>query len=94
MGPSKVVQAPGQLRWEIGKMEVFVFRNKCGTLPGRRTAITSVLKNRGWSSRTHTQSADNSKASYTVCETVNLTNFEQERSSWTKFGATRGEVDA
>jgi hypothetical protein len=25
---------------------------------------------------------------------VPVTNFEQERSSWTKFGATRGEVDA
>jgi hypothetical protein len=23
-----------------------------------------------------------------------VTNFEQEQSSWTKFGATRGEVDA
>jgi hypothetical protein len=23
-----------------------------------------------------------------------VTNFEQERSSWTKFGAKRGEVDA
>jgi hypothetical protein len=46
MGPSKVVQAPGQLRRGIGTMEVFVFRNNHklmrGTLPGRRTAITSV----------------------------------------------------
>jgi hypothetical protein len=36
----------------------------------------------------------NSNARCVLAATSFETNFEQERSSWTKFGATRGEVDA